>query len=90
MTKEERDEVMRLGNEIKKDWPLATLSLYLFSLLNLLSLSALATPLDDRIAAFEQADTQSEGAVANVLKAGLDEQRSAEALAAVRPWLPAN
>ena len=66
------------------------MSLYLISLLNLLPLPALASPLDDRIAAFEQADTQSEGAVANVLKAGLDEQRSAEALAAVRPWLTAN
>ena len=49
--------------------------------------SALATPLDTQITAFEQAQTQSEGAVANVLKMGLAEHRAAEAYAAVRMWL---
>jgi len=49
-----------------------------------------ATPLDDKIAAFKAADTQTEAAVADLLKVGLSEERAAEALVAVRPWLTAN
>ncbi|WP_338687748.1 tetratricopeptide repeat protein [Haloferula helveola] len=49
-----------------------------------------ASPLDDRIAAFKEAPTQTEGAVADILKTGLAERRSALAIAAVKPWLNAN
>jgi tetratricopeptide (TPR) repeat protein len=55
-----------------------------------LGISASASPLDDKVAAFEKADTQSEAAVAALLKSGLDEHRSAEAVAVARPWLTAN
>jgi len=53
-----------------------------------LSLSLAATPLDDQMAAFaKDPERQSEGALINVLKSGLKEQRSAEAYVAARPWL---
>ena len=65
------------------------LSIFLF-VASLAASSALATPLDDKIAAFKNADTQSEAAVADLLKVGLSEHRSAEALVAVRPWLADN
>jgi len=52
--------------------------------------SVLASPLDDRIAAFKVADTQTEAAVGEVLKLGLQEKRAAEALAVVQPWLKSN
>ena len=57
----------------------------------LLGLSAVAaTPLDDRIKAFKEAPTQTEGAVSQILQTGTKENRSAEAFAAVRSWLAAN
>jgi tetratricopeptide (TPR) repeat protein len=49
-----------------------------------------AAPLDDQITAFKSAPTQTEDAVSRILKSGLDEQRSAQAFAAVKPWLTAN
>ncbi|MFZ9935507.1 MAG: tetratricopeptide repeat protein [Luteolibacter sp.] len=49
-----------------------------------------AAPLDDRIAAFEAAATQTESAVAEILRTGLAENRSALAFAAVKPWLDAS
>ena len=55
-----------------------------------LGISATASPLDDKIQAFDVAQTQTEGAVAGILQAGLAEHRSAEAFAAVRSWLSAN
>ena len=51
---------------------------------------ATAAPLDDRIAAFKEAGTQTEGAVSQILQTGLQENRSARAFAAVKPWLAAN
>ena len=51
---------------------------------------AYASPLDDRIKAFRAAATQNEADVAEILKTGLTEQRSAEAFAATRAWLTAN
>ena len=52
--------------------------------------TVIAAPLDDRITAFEAAATQTEGAVAEILKTGLAENRSALAFAAVKPWLTAH
>ncbi len=50
-----------------------------------------ATPLDDRVRAFAQAQsTPSEEQVSALLSVGIAEQRSAEALAAVQPWLSSN
>ena len=49
-----------------------------------------ATPLDDRIAAFKEAPTQTENAVSDILDSGLKENRSALAFASVKPWLTAN
>lgn len=49
-----------------------------------------AAPLDDRITAFKAAATQNEASVTEILKTGLQEQRSAEAFAATRSWLTAN
>ena len=46
-----------------------------------------ATPLDDRIKAFQDAPKQTENEVLAVLKAGLSEDRSARAFAVVRSWL---
>ena len=62
------------------------------SILLFLSLITLAqaAPLDDRITAFKAATTQNEAAVAEILKTGLAEKRSAEAFAATRAWLTAN
>ncbi|MDT8390925.1 MAG: tetratricopeptide repeat protein [Lentisphaeria bacterium] len=54
------------------------------------SAAAAAGALDDRIQAFDQARTQTEGAVARILEAGLAEQRAAEAYAAVSTWLREN
>ena len=52
---------------------------------------ALATPLDDKISAFNDASSIPDQAqVAQLLKAGVDENRSAEALAVVQPWLNRN
>jgi len=48
---------------------------------------AFATLLDDQLAAFKKADQQTEEAVAQLLKTGIDEKRAAEALAVVKPWL---
>ncbi len=56
----------------------------------LFSCSAVATPLDDQVAAFKKADKQSEAAAANILKTGLEEGRAAEAVAAVKAWLDNN
>jgi tetratricopeptide (TPR) repeat protein len=88
MEMKKTDKVERLGRKIRYGG-LSTLSIYLIYLLNLLP-ATLATPLDDKIAAFKDADTQTEAAVADLLKVGLSEQRSAEALVAVRPWLTDN
>jgi tetratricopeptide (TPR) repeat protein len=52
--------------------------------------SVSASPLDDRIAAFKEAPTQTENAVSDILDNGLKENRSALAFAAVKPWLSAN
>jgi tetratricopeptide (TPR) repeat protein len=52
-------------------------------------ISAHAAPLDDHIAAYKTAPTQTEGAVSNILQAGLTESRSAQAFTAVKPWLDA-
>ncbi len=52
--------------------------------------SALASPLDDKIKAFGEATTQTAEAVEDVLKTGLSEKRSAEAYAAMSAWLAAN
>ncbi|MFK7850545.1 MAG: tetratricopeptide repeat protein, partial [Akkermansiaceae bacterium] len=49
-----------------------------------------ATPLDDRIAAFKEAPTQTDKAVSEILDTGLKENRSALAFASVKPWLSAN
>jgi tetratricopeptide (TPR) repeat protein len=49
-----------------------------------------AAPLDDRIKAFKAATVQNEAAVAEILQTGLAEGRSAEAFAAVKPWLADN
>jgi TolA-binding protein len=51
---------------------------------------ALASPLDDKVAAFKEVDTQTEIAVGELLELGLKESRAAEALAVVQPWLSAN
>ena len=64
------------------------INLFLISLA--LPLLSTASPLDDRITAFKAAATQKEGDVAELLKTGLQEQRSAEAFAATRAWLTAN
>ena len=50
---------------------------------------ASASPLDDQIAAYKTAPTQTEGAVSNILQAGLTESRSAQAFTTVKPWLDA-
>lgn len=56
-----------------------------------LGLQAIATPLDDRITAFSDAGvTQDQAAVTQILKLGVQESRSAEAIAAVQPWLNRN
>ena len=60
------------------------------AILGLLVGSALAAPLDDQMAAFKSAPTQTEGAVSQILQTGIKEHRSAEAFAAVRSWLAAN
>ncbi len=55
----------------------------------LVSLPAVATPLDDRIAEFEKAADQNEGHVLRVLQQGLTENRSARAYAATKAWITA-
>lgn len=52
--------------------------------------AAYGTALDDRMAEFRQSVAQTEAQVTGVLEAGVDEGRSAEALAAVQPWLNRN
>ncbi len=52
--------------------------------------SAFASPLDDQVTAFKKADKQSEAAVADILKTGLQEGRAAEAVVVVKPWLDAH
>ncbi|HEX5791436.1 MAG TPA: hypothetical protein VFY13_09780, partial [Luteolibacter sp.] len=49
-----------------------------------------ASPLDDRITAFQKARDQNEAAVLEILRAGLGENRSAQAFAATRGWLTHN
>ncbi len=49
--------------------------------------SAIATPLDDRIAEFDMAADQNETVVLRVLQQGLKENRSARAYAATKAWL---
>jgi tetratricopeptide (TPR) repeat protein len=49
-----------------------------------------AAPLDDQIASFKSAPTQTEDAVSKILQSGITEHRSAQAFAAVKPWLAAN
>ena len=56
-----------------------------------LGAAAVASPLDDRITAFNDATAaQDQGVVTQILKLGVQENRSAEALAAVQPWLNRN
>lgn len=52
--------------------------------------AASASPLDTLMEAFTKAPVQTEAAVANILKTGLQENRPAEALAMVKQWLDAN
>lgn len=54
-----------------------------------LGASTLASILDDKVEAFKKADTQTEAMVADLLKVALQEDRSAEAVGVVRPWLSA-
>jgi outer membrane protein assembly factor BamD (BamD/ComL family) len=49
-----------------------------------------ASPLDDRIKTFRDAAAQKEADVIEILHTGLAEGRSAEAFAAVKPWLADN
>jgi tetratricopeptide (TPR) repeat protein len=51
------------------------------------AITAVATPLDDRIAAFAKAQPQNEQAVLAVLEEGIREGRSAQAFATVAAWL---
>jgi tetratricopeptide (TPR) repeat protein len=51
------------------------------------AVTAVAAPLDDRIAAFAKAQPQNEQAVLAVLDAGIREGRSAQAFATVASWL---
>lgn len=67
-----------------------TLGGVLLSMLVLCAGSLVASTLDDRIAAFKEAPTQTENAVSEILDTGLKENRSALAFAAVKPWLSAN
>jgi TolA-binding protein len=56
-----------------------------------LSVAAIASPLDDRITVFNDATAvQDQSVVTQILKLGVQESRSAEALAAVQPWLNRN
>ena len=56
-----------------------------------LSVQAVASPLDDRVKAFSDVTTaQDQNAVTQILKLGVQENRSAEAIAAVQPWLNRN
>lgn len=60
----------------------------LFALILLLAVRpASAAPLDDQITAFKNAPTQTEASVSQILESGLKESRSAQAFAAVKPWL---
>ncbi|MFK7910841.1 MAG: hypothetical protein AB8F34_09570 [Akkermansiaceae bacterium] len=49
-----------------------------------------ASPLDDQIEAFQDAPTQTESAVTQILQSGIKENRSAKGYAAVRAWLGDN
>lgn len=60
------------------------------SLYILAACTAIASPLDDQIKAFEASQTQTEGPVINILTTGMKEHRTAEAFAKVKPWLTAN
>ncbi|MFM7183102.1 MAG: tetratricopeptide repeat protein, partial [Verrucomicrobiales bacterium] len=53
------------------------------------AVSAFAAPLDDQITAFKGAAAQTEASVSVILQSGLKEGRSAQAYAAVKPWLSA-
>lgn len=56
-----------------------------------ISAAVIASPLDDRITAFDEAaSVQDESSVTQILKLGVQENRSAEAIAAVQPWLNRN
>ena len=56
-----------------------------------LASNAFALNLDDQITAFKKPDaTQTEAIVTQILEAGIAEHRSAEAMAAVQPWLNRN
>ncbi|MFK7790153.1 MAG: tetratricopeptide repeat protein [Phycisphaeraceae bacterium] len=56
-----------------------------------LNLNVLASPLDDRIKSFNDATAvQDQAAVTQLLKTGVQENRSAEALATVQAWLNRN
>lgn len=60
-------------------------------LVSMFSLHAFASPLDDRIEAFDDAAVvPDQAAVTQLLKTGVQEKRSAEALAAVQAWLNRN
>ena len=86
-----RDEVKRSGNEIKRWWITPTLSLYLISLLNLLSLPATAATFDEQRAAMRgTVQTQPESAIMSLLEAGLAEGKSVLAIAEAQKWLRQN
>jgi len=51
---------------------------------------AFATPLDDKIDAFKKSQKRTEAAVLGILKYGIVEDRSSEALGVVEPWLNQN
>ncbi|MFT5130891.1 MAG: tetratricopeptide (TPR) repeat protein, partial [Rhodothermales bacterium] len=89
-----RDKVKRQSRKTKYGVKPLTFSSPFFALfllgVCLLGISASAAPLDDKITAYKQANTQTEAAVAELLELGLQEDRAAEALAVVKPWLAAN
>ena len=69
----------------RKSWRVSLLVLVSFVT------TANASPLDDQIAAFKQPNaTPTEATVTTILKTGVAEHRSAEAMAVVQPWLNRN
>ena len=71
-------------------WRIRTLLPVLLAIAGFAS-NAPASKLDDQIAAFKKATaTQTEAVVTQILETGIAEHRSAEAKAAVQPWLNRN
>ncbi|MBT8038223.1 MAG: hypothetical protein KJO21_11825 [Verrucomicrobiae bacterium] len=61
-----------------------------FSFYFIAACTAVASPLDDQIKAFEGSKNQTEGSVLGILTTGMNEHRTAKAFAKVKPWLTAN